>query len=170
MLNTYIYMCVCVCVWSSLIGSTEPKPNLFRCKNNVNIATSNIKTLNTINQLSKLRVSAAKQNIDIIYLHGYYHSKLKLKYHGTSNGWIFVLASAWKNFVNAATAGVEMLLSREWFVLHLMANSEQQLSYATVPLMPIMKQTSPPIMSYLPLFDTFPNTTFWSLRETWMLI
>ena len=40
----------------------------------------------------------------------YYHIKLELKYHDTSNGWTFVSVSAWKNSVNVAIRDVGMLL------------------------------------------------------------
>ena len=44
-------------------------------------------------------------------------------------------------------------------MLHLIVNPEQWLSLARVPSMP----SSPSfITSYLPLFDTFRNTIFWS--------
>ena len=56
------------------------KPNLLRCKNIVNIATFNVRTLNTINQLIKLSASSAKHNTDIRCMqeHRYYHSELDL--------------------------------------------------------------------------------------------
>ena len=41
-------------------SDTEPKPNLFRCKDIVIIVTSNVRTLNTINQLLKLITYAAE--------------------------------------------------------------------------------------------------------------
>ena len=53
-------------------SAKETKPNLLKCKNIVSKATFNVRTLNTINQLPKLRASAAKhyiyacKNIDII--------------------------------------------------------------------------------------------------------
>ena len=57
----------------------------------------------------------------------------------------------------------------EQCMLDLMATPAQQSSHAKVPPMPVVKWTSPPITSYLSLSDTFPNTMFWSLVETWML-
>ena len=75
--------------WSVLHWSSDPsvkkitnraKPNLFRSKSTVYIATFNIRTLNTINQLPEFTVSAAKQNIDIICIqrHKYHHSIIML--------------------------------------------------------------------------------------------
>ena len=54
-------------------SATEPKPKLFRCKNIVTIATFNVTTLNTVNQLPELTVSAAEYNIDIICIQEYRH-------------------------------------------------------------------------------------------------
>ena len=47
-------------------SDTKSKPNLLWCKSIVNITTSNVRTLNTINQLTKLTVYAAEPRIDII--------------------------------------------------------------------------------------------------------
>ena len=44
----------------------KSKPNLLRGKNTFNITTFNIRTLNTVNQLHKLSLSAVKNNINII--------------------------------------------------------------------------------------------------------
>ena len=86
-----------------------------------------------------------------------------------------MLASAWKNSLNATIVGVRVLLSsralkslnsvkkseQERRLQYLNANPLQQSSHATAPLMSTKKQTSPPsIMSYLSLSDTFPNTDF----------
>ena len=89
------------------------KTNLLRCKTTCNIATFNVRTLKTINQLPELTAAAANKNIDIICVqeHRFYHSDLELKYHETGHGWTFVSASAWKNTINADTGGVGMLLS-----------------------------------------------------------
>ena len=73
--------------------------------------TFNIRTLNRIGQLPELTASVIDHNIDIICRqeHRYLHSE-DIKYHNTSNGWMFVLASAWKNSVNTAIRGVGMLI------------------------------------------------------------
>ena len=83
-----------------------------RCKNTDNIATVNIKILNTVNHLPKLTAYADEHNIDIICIqkHKFYHRELEIKYHDTVNEWIFVLASAWKNSINAVIGGVGILL------------------------------------------------------------
>ena len=47
-------------------SASEPKPNLFRCKNIANIAAFKVRALITINQLSELTLLAAEHNIDII--------------------------------------------------------------------------------------------------------
>ena len=49
----------------------QTKTNLLRCKNNASVGTFNIRTLNIINQLPELTVSAAEQNIDIICVQEY---------------------------------------------------------------------------------------------------
>ena len=61
----------------------EPKPNLLKCKNIVNIATFNVTILKTTNQLNELTASASEHNIDIICVQefSYYQSELDLKYH-----------------------------------------------------------------------------------------
>ena len=47
-------------------SATEPKSNFLRCQSIVNIATFNIRSLNPINQLPEMTVSAAQHNIDIL--------------------------------------------------------------------------------------------------------
>ena len=65
-----------------VFGKSATKPNLLRCK--IDIATYNLRILNTINQLLKLTAPAAKHNLDIcMQEHRYYHSELELKYHVT---------------------------------------------------------------------------------------
>ena len=73
----------------------KPKPKLLECKTSLNIVTFNMKTLNTLNLLPELTTD----------------SKLEIKYHNTGNRWTFVMASAWKNSVNAIIGSVGMLLS-----------------------------------------------------------
>ena len=43
--------------------------------------------------------------------HRYHHCKVEIKYHDSGNGWIFSLASTWKNSVNVIIGGVGMLFS-----------------------------------------------------------
>ena len=59
------------------------KPKLLRCKNIVNIATFNVRTLNRINQLPEMTVFAAEHNIDIICIqeHRYYYSELEISWY-----------------------------------------------------------------------------------------
>ena len=74
------------------------------------IATFNVRTLNTVNQLPELKASAPEHNIDIICIqeHIYYHSAQEIKYHDTGKGWKFV--SACKDSVNAVIGGVGICL------------------------------------------------------------
>ena len=55
-------------------SATVPKPNLFRCKNIVNTATFEVRTLNTIARRPKPPALAVEKNIDIIRVqkHRYY--------------------------------------------------------------------------------------------------
>ena len=53
----------------------------------VNVATFNVRTLNTINKQSELTAFAVKQNINIIWVqeYKYYHNVLELWYHDSDN-------------------------------------------------------------------------------------
>ena len=95
--------------WSSVFE----KPKWLWCNNIVNRTTFNVRTLNTVNQLPDLTTSAAKQNMDIICIleHGYYQSKLEIKYYSTGKGWIFASAFPLENFVNDVIGVVGLLLS-----------------------------------------------------------
>ena len=50
--------------------------------------TSNIRTLNSVNELPELTLSAVEHNIDTICIqeHRYYYCELEIKYHCTGNG------------------------------------------------------------------------------------
>ena len=75
------------------------------------IATFNVRTLNRIGQLPELTASAIDHKIDIICIQEYrYTHSEDIKYHDTSNGWMLVTASAWKNSINATIGGVGMLI------------------------------------------------------------
>ena len=65
----------------------NPNPTNLDAKKIVNIATFNIRILNTQNQLLEITSSAVDYNIDIICVqeHEYYHSELELKYHDSNN-------------------------------------------------------------------------------------
>ena len=70
---------------------------LLKCKQTLQIATFNVKTLNRIGQLPELIASAKEHKIDIICIqeHRYTHTEY-MKYHETGNGWSLVTVSAWK--------------------------------------------------------------------------
>ena len=93
-------------------SATELKqPKLLKCKQTIQIATSNVRTLNRIGQLPELTASAVEHKIDIICIqeHRYTHTE-DIKYHETGNGWTLATVSAWKNSVNAAVGGVGMFI------------------------------------------------------------
>ena len=92
-------------------SATELKQKLLKCKQTIQIATFNVRTLNRIGQLSELTASAVEHKIDVICIqeHRYTHTE-DIKYHETGNGWMLVTVSAWKNSVNASVGGVGMLL------------------------------------------------------------
>ena len=93
-------------------SATELKrQNLLKCKQTLQIATFNVRTLNRIGQLPELIASAVEHKIDIICIqeHRYTHTE-DIKYHETGNGWSLVTVSAWKNSVNAAVGGVGLLI------------------------------------------------------------
>ena len=88
-------------------SATELKQSkLLKCKQTIQIATFNVRTLNRIGQLPELTASAVLHKIDIICIqeHRYTHTE-DIKYHDTGNGWTLATASAWKNSVNATVGG-----------------------------------------------------------------
>ena len=92
-------------------SATELKQKLLKCKQTIQIATFDIRTLNRIGQLPELTASAVEHKIDIICIqeHRYTHTE-DIKYHETGNGWMLVTVSAWKNSVNASVGGAGMLI------------------------------------------------------------
>ena len=93
-------------------SATELKQSkLLKCKQTLQIATFNVRTLNRIGQLPELIASAKEHKIDIICIqeHRYTHTE-DIKYHETGNGWSLVTVSAWKNSVNATVGGVGLLI------------------------------------------------------------
>ena len=92
-------------------SATELKQKLLECKQTIQIATFNVRTLNRIGQIPELTASAVEHKIDIICLqeHRYTHTE-DIKYHKTGNGWTLATVSAWKNSVNATVGGVGMLI------------------------------------------------------------
>ena len=80
-------------------SATELKrQKLLKCKQTLQIATFNVRTLNRIGQLPELIASAVEHKIDIICIqeHRCTHTE-DIKYHETGNGWSLVTVSAWKN-------------------------------------------------------------------------
>ena len=87
------------------------KQKLLKCKQTIQIATFNVRTLNRIGQLPELTASAVEHKIDIICIqeHRYTHTE-DIKYPDTGNRWTLATVSAWKNSVNATVGGVGMLI------------------------------------------------------------
>ena len=87
------------------------KQKLLKCKQTIQIATFNVRTLNRIGQLPELTASVVEHKIDIICIqeHRYTHTE-DIKYHETGDGWTLVTVSAWKNSVNASVGGVGILI------------------------------------------------------------
>ena len=93
-------------------SATELKQSkLLKCKQTLQIATFNVRTLNKIGQLPELIASNEEHKVDIICIqeHRYTHTE-DIKYHETGNGWSLVTVSAWKNSLNAAVGGVGLLI------------------------------------------------------------
>ena len=93
-------------------SATELKQQkLLKCKQRIQIATFNIRTLNRIGQLPEPIASAVEHKIDIICIqeHRYMHTE-DIKYHKIGNGWTLAIVSAWENSVNAVVGGVGMLI------------------------------------------------------------
>ena len=93
-------------------SATELKRSkLLKCKQTLQIATFNVRTLNRIGQPPELIASAVEHKIDIICIqeHRYTHTE-DMKYYETGNGWSLVTVSAWKNSVNSAVGGVGLLI------------------------------------------------------------
>ena len=93
-------------------SATELKQQtLLKCKQTIQIATFNVRTLNRIGQLPELTASAVEHKIDIICIqeHRYTHNE-DIKYHDTGNGWTLATTPARKNSVNATVGGVGILI------------------------------------------------------------
>ena len=85
---------------------------LLKCKQTIQIATFNVRTLNRIGQLPELTASAVEHNIDTICIHEHRYTHTEdIKYHETCNGWTLAIVSAWKNSVNATVGGVGILIA-----------------------------------------------------------
>ena len=68
-------------------SATELKQKLLKCKQTIQIAWFNVRTLNRIGQLPELTASAVEHMIDIICIqeHRYTHTE-DIEYHKTGNG------------------------------------------------------------------------------------
>ena len=75
------------------------------CEKPTLISTFNDHTLNPINQMSELVLSAIELNINVICIqkHRYFHSDVELKHHDFGKGWIFISAPSWKNSIGATS-------------------------------------------------------------------
>ena len=92
-------------------SATKLKQKLLKCKQTIQRATFNVRTLNRIGQLPELTASAVQHKIDIICIHSHRYTHTEdIKYHETGNGWMLVTVSAWKNSINASVGGVGMLI------------------------------------------------------------
>ena len=91
-------------------SATELKQQrLLKCKQTIQIATFNVRTLNRIGQHPELIISRKTLDITCIQEHRYTHNE-DIKYHDTGNGWTLATVSTWKNSVNAMVGGVEILI------------------------------------------------------------
>ena len=93
-------------------SATEFKQQkVLKCKQTIQIATFNVRTLNRIGQLPELTPSAVEHKVNIICMqeHRYTHTE-DIKYHDSDNRETLATVSAWKNSVNATVGGVGMLI------------------------------------------------------------
>ena len=77
-------------------SATELKQQkLLKCKQAIQIATFNVRTLDRIGQQPELTATAGEYKIDIICIqeHRYTHTG-DIKYHDTDNGWTLATVSA----------------------------------------------------------------------------
>ena len=98
-------------------SATELKQQkLLKCKQIIQIATFNVRTLNRIGPLPELIASAVEHKIDIICIQDHRYMLIEdIKYHDTGNGWTLATVSAWKNSVNATVGGVGILIGPRAF-------------------------------------------------------
>ena len=115
-------------------SATELKrPKQLKCKQTLQIATFNVRTLNRIGQLTGLIASAVEYKINIICIqeHRCTHTE-GIKYHETGNGSSLVTVSAWKNTVNAAVGWVGLLIGpRELKTLNSIEKIQPRMMAAT---------------------------------------
>ena len=92
-------------------SATELKQKLLKCKQTIQIATFNVRTLNRIGTQPELIASAVEHKINIICLQEHRYTRTEdIKYHQTGNWWTLATVSAWKNSVNATVGGLGMLI------------------------------------------------------------
>ena len=62
---------------------------LLKCKRTINLSTFDVRTLQSIKQISELIAIAVSYDIDVINVqeHRFYHEDIDLKYHELGNGW-----------------------------------------------------------------------------------
>ena len=91
----------------------ERKRRQLKCKRTINLCTFNVRTLQSIKQMSEFIAIAVTCHIDVINIQKYRfdHEDIDLKYHKLGNGWTFISASALKNTDNSTIGGVGMILS-----------------------------------------------------------
>ena len=142
------------------------------------IATLNTRPLNRIGQLPELTATAIDHNVDIICIQEpiFLHRE-DIKYHDTGNGWTFLSASAWKNYVNITIICVGMLKG-PWVLKSLdsIENIQPRMMVVTFNSNP----TATIIFCYSPdnvseetdsiafCLEASRNTTFLSSIEIWM--
>ena len=93
--------------------STGFKHKLLKCKQTVQFATFNTRTLKGEMKLGELTALSAKYEIDVtcIQEHRIYHEDIDIKYEKMGKGWSLVTSSAEKAENNSTIRGVGMLLS-----------------------------------------------------------
>ena len=126
-------------------SATELKQQkLLKCKQTIQIATFNVRTLNRIGQLPELTASAEEHKVDIICIqeHRYTFTEY-IKYPETGNGWTLATVSVMKNSVNATVGGVGILIGPR-ALKHLIAFREYNLGYWQLRLMATPVQQSSP--------------------------
>jgi exonuclease III len=93
--------------------SNNSKARLLKGKQDIFIATFNIRTLLNATQINELVASSETLSHDIICIqeHRFIHDDTLIKEHNVGKQWTLITSSAWKNSMNASIGGVGMLLS-----------------------------------------------------------
>ena len=90
--------------------SREPAV-LIKCRNKLQIATFNTRTLKDNWRLSELVYNTKKFEIDVIGIQEHRRVHEEILKHEKSEGYHLITASAWRNAAQAATGGVGVLLT-----------------------------------------------------------